>query len=46
MGILLCWVPDQAQLQRDPRFQREYRMARSEDEPQNVVIDHLIQGVL
>lgn len=37
---------DQAQRERDASFHRKHGMARGEDEPQHVIIDHLIQRVL
>jgi hypothetical protein len=33
---------DETQCERDAGFDREYRMARGEDEPEDVIIDHLV----
>ena len=37
---------DQAQRKRDASFHRKHGMARGEDEPQHVIVDHLIQRLL
>ena len=46
MTIFITSSADQAQRERDASFHRKHGMARGEDEPQHVIIDHLIQRVL